>query len=133
MPTTTGGGVALELKDGGTAAADVLVGADGVGSVIRKHLHPHEPPPRPSGFCALRGVAYDVGDHLGDLAAVGYLGDGVEAATARASQNAVYWYLSLLAAGRARERTRSRATILRSAHGGVRPALSRDRRRDAAG
>ena len=28
---------------------------------------------------------------------MGYLGDGIEAATARASQNAVYWYLSLLA------------------------------------
>ena len=34
--------------------------------------------------------------HLGDLAAVGYLGNGIEAATARASQNAVYWYMSLL-------------------------------------
>jgi 2-polyprenyl-6-methoxyphenol hydroxylase-like FAD-dependent oxidoreductase len=92
----TASGVALELKDGRTATGSVLVGADGVGSVVRKSLHPNEPPPRPSGFCALRGVAYDVGDHLGDLAAVGYLGDGIEAATARASQNAVYWYMSLL-------------------------------------
>ena len=91
-------GVSLALKDGRTAAGDVLIGADGVGSVVRRHLHPREPPSRPSGFCALRGVAYGVGDHLGDLAAVGYLGDGIEAATARASQNAVYWYLSLLAA-----------------------------------
>ena len=29
---------------------------------------------------------------------MGYLGDGIEAATARASQDAVYWYVSLLAA-----------------------------------
>jgi 2-polyprenyl-6-methoxyphenol hydroxylase-like FAD-dependent oxidoreductase len=92
----TTGGVSLELNDGRSEEADLVVGADGVGSVVRKRLHPHEPPPRPSGFCALRGVAYDVGDYLGDLAAVGYLGDGVEAATARASKNAVYWYLSLL-------------------------------------
>jgi 2-polyprenyl-6-methoxyphenol hydroxylase-like FAD-dependent oxidoreductase len=91
-------GVSLALKDGRSAAGDVLIGADGVGSVVRRHLHPHEPPSRPSGFCSLRGVAYGVGDHLGDLAAVGYLGDGIEAGTARASQNAVYWYLSLLAA-----------------------------------
>jgi 2-polyprenyl-6-methoxyphenol hydroxylase-like FAD-dependent oxidoreductase len=91
-------GVSLALKDGRTAEGDVLIGADGAGSVVRRHLHPHEPPFRPSGFCALRGVAYGVGGHLGDLAAVGYLGDGIEAATARASQDAVYWYVSLLAA-----------------------------------
>ena len=93
----TATGVSLALKDGRTASGDVLIGADGVGSVVRRHLHPQEPPPQPSGFCALRGVAYGVSDHLGDLAAVGYLGDGIEAATARASQNAVYWYLSLIA------------------------------------
>jgi len=89
-------GVLLKLRDGGSATADVLIGADGIGSVIRKRLHPHESPPRPSGFCSLRGVAYGVGDYLGDLAAVGYPGDGIEAATVRASHNAVYWYLSLL-------------------------------------
>ena len=88
--------VALVLKDGRTVTGDVLVGADGVGSVVRRQLHPNEPPPVPSRFCALRGVAYGVGDELGDLAAVGYLGDGVEAATARASADAVYWYLSML-------------------------------------
>jgi len=93
----TDSGVSLALADGRTATGDVLIGADGVASVVRTRLHPGEPPPRPSGFCALRGVAYGVGDHLGDLAAVGYLGDGVEAATARASENAVYWYLSLIA------------------------------------
>ena len=94
----TATGVSLALKDGRSAEGDVLIGADGAGSVVRRHLHPHEPPFRPSGFCALRGVAYGVGGHLGDLAAVGYLGDGIEAATARASQDAVYWYVSLLAA-----------------------------------
>jgi 2-polyprenyl-6-methoxyphenol hydroxylase-like FAD-dependent oxidoreductase len=89
--------VSLALAEGRSATGDVLVGADGVASVVRTRLHPGEPAPRQSGFCALRGVAYGVGDHLGDLAAVGYLGDGVEAATARASDDAVYWYLSLLA------------------------------------
>lgn len=92
----TGGGVSLALANGRIVTGDVLIGADGVSSVVRTRLHPREPQPRPSGFCALRGVAYGVGDHLGDLAAVGYLGDGVEAATARASEHAVYWYLSLL-------------------------------------
>jgi 2-polyprenyl-6-methoxyphenol hydroxylase-like FAD-dependent oxidoreductase len=94
----TSNGASLVLKGGRTVRGDVLVGADGVGSIVRRRLHPHEPPARPSGFCALRGVAYGVGHYLGDLAAGGYLGDGVEAATARASSEAVYWYLSLLAA-----------------------------------
>jgi 2-polyprenyl-6-methoxyphenol hydroxylase-like FAD-dependent oxidoreductase len=90
------GRVRLQLTDGSTAEADLLVGADGVSSAIRRQLHPEEPPPRPSGFCAVRGVAHGVDRHLGGLAAVGYLDDGIEAATARASSGAVYWYLSLL-------------------------------------
>jgi 2-polyprenyl-6-methoxyphenol hydroxylase-like FAD-dependent oxidoreductase len=74
----------------------MLIGADGVGSVVRRLLHPAEPAPVPSGFTALRGVAQDVGEQLGDLAAGGYLGNGIEAAAARASGESVYWYLSLL-------------------------------------
>jgi 2-polyprenyl-6-methoxyphenol hydroxylase-like FAD-dependent oxidoreductase len=89
-------GVTVQLRDGGTQAGRILVGADGVNSAIRRQLHPGEPPPRPSGFCAVRGVAYGVAGCLNDLAAVAYLDDGVEAATARASSDAVYWYLSLL-------------------------------------
>jgi 2-polyprenyl-6-methoxyphenol hydroxylase-like FAD-dependent oxidoreductase len=91
-----GGGVTLRLMDGNTDTAEMLIGADGVSSAIRRQLHDREPPPRRSGFCALRGVAYGVGGYLGGLAAVGYLDDGIEAATARASGDAVYWYLSLL-------------------------------------
>jgi 2-polyprenyl-6-methoxyphenol hydroxylase-like FAD-dependent oxidoreductase len=90
------GAVTLWLADGRTETARILIGADGVRSAIRRQLHPREPPPRPSGFCAVRGVAYGVGGHLGALAAVGYLDDGIEAATARASRDAVYWYMSLL-------------------------------------
>jgi 2-polyprenyl-6-methoxyphenol hydroxylase-like FAD-dependent oxidoreductase len=94
--TATGPQAELTLKDGRTHRADVLVAADGVGSVVRRLLHPEEPAPAPSGFTALRGVAQGAGDHLGDLAAVGYLGAGIEAAAARAGGGAVYWYLSLL-------------------------------------
>jgi len=90
-------GVVLRLRDGRTETGEIVVGADGVGSVVRSWLHPGEPPPRESGFYGLRGVARGVASQLGELAAVGYLGDGVEAATARASADAVYWYLSLLA------------------------------------
>jgi 2-polyprenyl-6-methoxyphenol hydroxylase-like FAD-dependent oxidoreductase len=77
-----------------TPLADVVVGADGVASAVRRALHPQEPPPRPSGYHALRGVSYDVGGELGTADAVVYLGDGVEVGFARASATAVYWYVS---------------------------------------
>jgi len=94
--TSAGAQAELTLKDGRTERADVVIGADGVGSVVRRLLHPEEAPPAPSGFTALRGVAHGVGHHLGDLAGAGYLGAGIEAAAARASAESVYWYLSLL-------------------------------------
>ncbi|HEX6465324.1 MAG TPA: FAD-dependent monooxygenase [Vicinamibacterales bacterium] len=75
---------------------DVIIGADGVGSGIRHALHPDEPPPRPSGYHALRGVTYDASWCLGPAEAVVYLGDGVEIGIARASASAVYWYVSLV-------------------------------------
>jgi 2-polyprenyl-6-methoxyphenol hydroxylase-like FAD-dependent oxidoreductase len=45
-----GARVRLALANGATAAGDVLIGADGVHSVVRARLHPDEPPPRPSGY-----------------------------------------------------------------------------------
>jgi 2-polyprenyl-6-methoxyphenol hydroxylase-like FAD-dependent oxidoreductase len=94
---STGAGVVLTFKDGRSETGDVLIGADGVGSVIRRLLHPDEPPPRRSGYFGVRGVAYEAADCLGRLSAVAYLGHGIEAATVRASQDAVYWYVSMLA------------------------------------
>lgn len=88
--------VTLTLRDGATGSGNLLIGADGIHSVIRRQLHPAEPPPVPSGYTAVRGVAYGAVKHLGDLAAVGYFGPGIEAATARAGGDAIYWYLSLL-------------------------------------
>jgi 2-polyprenyl-6-methoxyphenol hydroxylase-like FAD-dependent oxidoreductase len=94
---TKGSGVELTLADGRTATGDVLVGADGLGSVVRRILHPRESPARQSGYYGLRGVAHDAGHLLGGCDAVLYLARGVEAATVKASATAVYWYISLLA------------------------------------
>jgi 2-polyprenyl-6-methoxyphenol hydroxylase-like FAD-dependent oxidoreductase len=91
------GSATLRFAEGSSDEGDLIIGADGVASVIRRQLHPDEPPPAPSGYFALRGVAHGVAHQLGDLAGIGYLGDGVEAAAARASADTVYWYLSLLA------------------------------------
>ncbi|HXF75181.1 MAG TPA: FAD-dependent monooxygenase [Methylomirabilota bacterium] len=89
-------GVAIRIKGGRAAYGDILIGADGVASAVRRQLHPHEPPPRSSGYYAVRGVAHQAARHLGALSAALYLGKGMEAAAARASLSAVYWYMSLL-------------------------------------
>ena len=86
----------VNLADGGSDVGDLLIGADGVGSVVRRYLHPDEPAPRPSGFSALRGVTFTARDALGEVDGIGYFGHGVEAASVRASRDAIYWYLSLL-------------------------------------
>jgi 2-polyprenyl-6-methoxyphenol hydroxylase-like FAD-dependent oxidoreductase len=89
--------VRLYCAGGAVAEGDVLIGADGVASVIRRSLHPAEPAPRRSGYVALRGVAFGAGHHLGPLRGAGFFGPGVEAATTRANDTDVYWYMSLLA------------------------------------
>jgi 2-polyprenyl-6-methoxyphenol hydroxylase-like FAD-dependent oxidoreductase len=76
--------------------ADVVVGADGVASAIRRFLHPDEVPPRPSGYHAVRGVSSGAAGELGGADSAVYLGDGVEIGFARASATAVYWYVSIV-------------------------------------
>ena len=86
--------VAIRTLSGETAEGDLLIGADGVGSAIRRALHPSEPPPRACGIVAVRGAS-DAAHHLGDLSAVMYLGRGLESVLVRASDTGIYWYLSL--------------------------------------
>jgi 2-polyprenyl-6-methoxyphenol hydroxylase-like FAD-dependent oxidoreductase len=77
-------------------SADVIIGADGAGSVVRRTLHPDEAPPRASGYHALRGVSEVAGDALGDTHFAVYLGDGVEIGLAKASATSIYWYVSIV-------------------------------------
>ncbi|HYN06423.1 MAG TPA: FAD-dependent monooxygenase [Vicinamibacterales bacterium] len=95
--TLADGRVTLRLTDGRAVDGDLLVGADGAGTIVRRVLFPDEPPPRRSGHWAIRGVAYDAGEALGELSAAAYLGDGIESMQVRASRSAIYWYVSLLA------------------------------------
>ena len=92
----TPAGAEVTLTDGRVLEARVLVGADGVGSAIRRHLHPSEAPPRLSGYHALRGVTFEAAHRLEHVSVAVYLGDGIEAGFARASATAVYWYISLV-------------------------------------
>jgi 2-polyprenyl-6-methoxyphenol hydroxylase-like FAD-dependent oxidoreductase len=48
---TDGSGVRLHLADGGHADADVLVGADGVNSAVRRQYLPDASPADTGGFC----------------------------------------------------------------------------------
>ena len=91
----TADGVSVQLADSGTDTGAMLIGADGVSSVIRRALHPHEAPPRSSGYTAVRGVAFGAGKALGDRSGIAYLDRGIEAAAMRAATDAVYWYISL--------------------------------------
>jgi 2-polyprenyl-6-methoxyphenol hydroxylase-like FAD-dependent oxidoreductase len=93
--TEKGDRVALQLADGTVAEGDLLVGADGAGSVVRRMLHPSEPPPRSSGIIAVRGAVHGAVHHLGDLSGIYYLGPGIEAFLVRASDTGIYWALSL--------------------------------------
>ena len=91
-------GIHVKLADGRSAEGQILVGADGVASVIRAQLHSDERPPRPSGLLAVRGVARDVEAYLGGASGAQYFGRGFEAGVARAGEREVYWYLSIKAA-----------------------------------
>ena len=88
-------GVTIHLADSSSDSGSLLIGADGVASVIRRALHPDEAPPRPSGYTAIRGVAFGVGRALGGLSGILYLDRGIEAAAICAATDAVYWYVSV--------------------------------------
>jgi 2-polyprenyl-6-methoxyphenol hydroxylase-like FAD-dependent oxidoreductase len=87
---------AVTLADGRTLDGAVLIAADGVGSTVRRQLHPSEDPPERSGYHALRGVTRDAATALDPVSAAIYLGDGIEAGFARANATDVYWYISVV-------------------------------------
>jgi 2-polyprenyl-6-methoxyphenol hydroxylase-like FAD-dependent oxidoreductase len=87
--------VTLQTASGVVAEGDVLIGADGVGSIVRRALHSDEGPPRSSGIVAVRGALHGAQRHLGELDAVYYLGRGVESMLVRASDTGIYWFLSM--------------------------------------
>ena len=91
------GHVAVRTEDNRVFRARVLVGADGAQSRVRE-LALGPPPLRYAGFTAWRGVARESARQLGDVTARQYLGAGLEAGVARASPDAVYWYLAIPAA-----------------------------------
>jgi FAD-dependent urate hydroxylase len=94
----TGHCVTLRLANGPPVEGELLVGADGIDSVIRRALHPSEPAPRPSGIVAVRGAVHGAVRHLDGLGAVMYFGRGVESMMVRASDTGIYWFCSMASA-----------------------------------
>jgi 2-polyprenyl-6-methoxyphenol hydroxylase-like FAD-dependent oxidoreductase len=88
-------GVVLHLANGSSIEGDVLIGADGVHSIIRRQLHPLEPPPRGSGIISVRGAVTGAVNSLRDVDALYYLGRGTESAFIRASPTGIYWFFAI--------------------------------------
>jgi 2-polyprenyl-6-methoxyphenol hydroxylase-like FAD-dependent oxidoreductase len=95
--TTTDSQVTLHLEGGTGVEGDLLLGADGIDSAIRRVLHPDEPPPRRWGIVALRGAVHGAVHHLRGLTGILYLGRGVESTMVRASETGIYWFISMAA------------------------------------
>jgi 2-polyprenyl-6-methoxyphenol hydroxylase-like FAD-dependent oxidoreductase len=87
--------VVVRFSNRDSATGALVGGADGVGSIVRRTLHPSEPPPRPSRIGAVRGAVHGAVRHLGDLWGIYYLGPGLESFLVRASDTSIYWALSL--------------------------------------
>ena len=93
--TVNGTRVKLHLATGASVDGDLLIGADGVHSVIRRQLHPSEGPPRSSRIVSVRGVVDGAASSLGSRDAIYYLGPGVESAFIRASGTGMYWFCAV--------------------------------------
>jgi 2-polyprenyl-6-methoxyphenol hydroxylase-like FAD-dependent oxidoreductase len=90
-----GADVVVRCEGGSELRARLLIGADGVGSAVRKVLHPEEAAPRRSGLLAVRGVARSAVSQLGGASAAQYFGRGIEAGLSQSSATDVYWFMSM--------------------------------------
>jgi 2-polyprenyl-6-methoxyphenol hydroxylase-like FAD-dependent oxidoreductase len=87
------GVVEVQLASGERLASEILIGADGIHSMIRRQLL-GEQPLRPSGLTAVRGVARAGRAVLDGMISAQYFGRGIEAGLARASADTLYWFIS---------------------------------------
>lgn len=83
--------VCAELSDGSQAEADILIGADGLHSVVRNHLL-GDGPPRFANCFAWRGVT--VLDHPAILPGSGLMifGRGLQFGATSIGQGRIYWF-----------------------------------------
>ena len=87
-------GVAVSLADGNTEAADALIGADGIDSVIRSQLFGAEPA-RYSGLTIWRAVAAFEDSALPPGALLSYWGSGTRFVIFRVAPGTMVWEATL--------------------------------------
>ncbi len=92
--SVVGGHPSITLASGETVEGDVVIGADGVHSAVRRTVHPGEAPPHACGIRALRGVVWGTRHFPEGLDGTLYLGRGVEAAVVKAGPDVTYFYVS---------------------------------------
>jgi 2-polyprenyl-6-methoxyphenol hydroxylase-like FAD-dependent oxidoreductase len=86
-----GDGVTVRFADGREERGTLLIGADGIGSAVRAHLHgPVEP--RRAGYVAYRGMAgYDLPEPRPDRSRL-IVGRGAQAGIFPCGRGRVYWF-----------------------------------------
>jgi 2-polyprenyl-6-methoxyphenol hydroxylase-like FAD-dependent oxidoreductase len=80
------------LENGERIDADVLIGADGISSVIREKLHGPEPP-RYAGYTCWRGICHDEGV-LPEHSALLAIGGGTQFGIWPCGAGQLYWFLT---------------------------------------
>uniref|UniRef100_A0A7N0ZZX8 FAD-binding domain-containing protein n=1 Tax=Kalanchoe fedtschenkoi TaxID=63787 RepID=A0A7N0ZZX8_KALFE len=82
----------VHLADGTVVKAKILVGCDGVNSVVAKWLGLSKP--AYTGRCAIRGFAIFENEHGYGLKFLQYLGEGIRAGMICCDEKSVYWFLT---------------------------------------
>jgi 2-polyprenyl-6-methoxyphenol hydroxylase-like FAD-dependent oxidoreductase len=84
-------GVVVRFADGRSASGDLLIGADGLNSIVRAGLHGNQPP-RYSGYTSWRGVVQFDTSRVDPCESWGH---GARFGHAGMNGNRVYWYATL--------------------------------------
>lgn len=92
--TETDDAVVLHLADGRALEADVLVGADGINSVIRTQLH-GAAAPRPGGFVCWLALAPFMPAALREGESIHYWGRGSRFGLHDCGNDSIYWWATM--------------------------------------
>jgi 2-polyprenyl-6-methoxyphenol hydroxylase-like FAD-dependent oxidoreductase len=106
--------VIVRFSDGTEATGDVLIGADGIHSVVRSRLHPDGPSLRYAGYTAWRGVTSIDPQRLlpGET-----WGHGARFGQMPLSENRAYWFATANTPAGSRAREGEKAELLRRFQG----------------
>ena len=89
-----GDGVTARFADGSSERGSVLIGADGIRSIVRAELYGAEAP-RYAGYFAFRGIARCDPHDLPAGTGIFGLGSGAQAGFIRCGKGRVYWFATI--------------------------------------